>query len=200
MTKEELAKRDIFLLIDKSSSMLTKDMPGGKSRWDAMKESTIGLVAKAVEIDADGISILVFAGQFKRYDGVKDTATIERIFQENEPNGSTNTGLALKSVLDEYVANKKKPIFVLVVTDGDAQDRNVLIASIIETTKKMDADEEVGIQFLQIGKDAQAGEFLKFLDDQLVAQGAKFDIVDTTTSDDAENITFSELLEKTLSD
>lgn len=64
----------------------------------------------------------------------------------------------------------------------------------------MERDEEIGVQFLQIGGDPGATAFLKDLDDGLVAKGAKFDIVDTKTADEMENMTITDVLLSALSD
>ncbi|MBD2541706.1 hypothetical protein H6G60_23320, partial [Coleofasciculus sp. FACHB-SPT36] len=42
--------------------------------------------------------------------------------------------------------------------------------------------------------DAQATKFLKVLDDELQSAGAKFDICDTVTMDDMEDMTLTEVL------
>jgi hypothetical protein len=58
----------------------------------------------------------------------------------------------------------------------------------------MTRDEELGISFIQIGKDPLAARFLKVLDDELVRAGAKFDICDTINMDDMEEIPLNEIL------
>lgn len=55
METEKLKNRDYYLLIDKSGSMAEKDCPGGKSRWDYCKESTLAISKKLDEYDPDGI-------------------------------------------------------------------------------------------------------------------------------------------------
>ena len=65
---------------------------------------------------------------------------------------------------------------------------------IIEASRRLDKDEELAISFIQIGTDAQATKFLKILDDDLQIAGAKFDIVDTVTMDDMEEMTLREVL------
>jgi hypothetical protein len=64
----------------------------------------------------------------------------------------------------------------------------------------MDRDEELAISFVQVGTDAQATKFLKVLDDELQSAGAKFDIVDTITMDDMEDMTLTEVLLNAITD
>lgn len=166
-----LANRDYTLILDKSGSMATRDQAGGKSRWSAVKESTLALASKCEELDPDGITVYTFAGRFKRYDNVT-AAKVEQIFQENEPSGSTNLTAVLQDALDHYFRKKeRRHETILVVTDGEPDDRKSVFEVIIKATQKMKADEELAISFLQIGNDPAATQFLKALDDKLVEVG-----------------------------
>jgi hypothetical protein len=71
---------------------------------------------------------------------------------------------------------------------------------IIEASRQMDRDEELAISFVQVGSDPQATKFLKILDDELQGVGAKFDIVDTVTIDDMEDMTLTEVLLNAITD
>jgi hypothetical protein len=65
---------------------------------------------------------------------------------------------------------------------------------IIEASRRIDRDEELAISFIQVGTDHQATAFLKILDDELQSAGAKFDICDTVTMEDMEDMSLSEVL------
>jgi hypothetical protein len=71
---------------------------------------------------------------------------------------------------------------------------------IIEASRQMDRDEELAISFMQIGSDREATRFLKALDDELQGAGAKFDIVDTVTVEDLEDMTLTEVLLNAIND
>jgi hypothetical protein len=71
---------------------------------------------------------------------------------------------------------------------------------IINASRKIERDEELAISFIQVGTDATATQFLKALDDQLQGAGAKFDIVDTVTFEDMEDMTLTEVLLKAIVD
>jgi Mg-chelatase subunit ChlD len=203
MTTEQLKNYDFILLLDKSSSMSTRDCKGGKSRWEAAQETTLGLARKCAEFDDDGITVIPFAGKFKEYVNIKDSEEqIKRIFMENEPSGSTDTAAVMKYVLEGYTKHrsKAKPIIVICVTDGTPDDGPALARVIVDATRLIEKDEEIGITFLQVGRDASARDFLKSLDDDLVKQGAKFDIVDTKTMDEIEDIPLAEVLIAALTD
>jgi uncharacterized protein with von Willebrand factor type A (vWA) domain len=197
--------RDYTLIIDKSGSMSTPDQVGGRSRWDTAQESTLAVARKCEQFDADGITVYLFSGRFRRYDNVTSSKVMQ-IFQENDPSGTTNLAAVLKDATDDYfkrkAAGQTKPNgeTILVVTDGEPDDRKAVMKVIIEASRQMDRDEELGISFIQVGSDPTATKFLKVLDDELQGAGAKFDICDTVTLDDMEGMTLAEVLLNAIAD
>lgn len=200
-----LQNRDYTLIIDKSGSMSTKDQAGGKSRWAMMQESTLALASKCEELDPDGITVYLFSGKFKRYDNVT-AAKVAQIFQENEPSGTTNLAAVLHDALNNYFLRKTagktqaNGETILVVTDGEPDDRKAVMKIIIEASRRLDRDEELAISFIQAGGAPEATRFLKVLDDELQGAGAKFDIVDTVTVEDMEDMTLTEVLLNAITD
>ncbi|BAU08182.1 hypothetical protein NIES592_02085 [Fischerella major NIES-592] len=200
-----LENRDYTLIIDKSGSMATPDQKGGRSRWLAAQESTFALASKCEQLDPDGITVYLFSGRFKRYENVT-SSKVSQIFQENDPAGTTDLAAVLKHATDNYferkTAGQTKPNgeTILVVTDGEPDDRKAVMKVIIEASRRMDRDEELAISFIQIGKDPHASRFLKVLDDELQTAGAKFDICDTITMDDMEDMSLSEVLLNAIND
>lgn len=194
-----LDNRDYTLIIDKSGSMSTPDQRGGRTRWQEAQESTLALARKCEELDPDGITVYVFSGRFKRYDNVT-AAKVEQIFQENEPAGRTDLAGVLQDALNNYFNRKAASQTqvngetILAITDGEPDDRKAVMKVIIEASRRIDKDEELAISFIQIGNDRTATQFLKALDDDLIKAGAKFDIVDTLTIDDMEDMTLTEVL------
>lgn len=201
----KLNDRDYTLIIDKSGSMSTADRPGGRTRWQEAQESTLALARKCEQLDPDGITIYLFSGRFKRYDDVT-ASKVEQIFLENDPMGTTNLAGVLADALESYfkrkAAGQTKPggETILVITDGEPDDRRAVMEVIVNATRKMERDEELAISMVQIGSDAQAAKFLKALDDQLVSVGAKFDICDTVTLEEMEEMTIAEVLLKAITD
>jgi uncharacterized protein with von Willebrand factor type A (vWA) domain len=197
--------RDYTLIIDKSGSMSTPDQRGGRSRWDEAQESTIALARKCEQFDPDGITVYVFSSRFRRYDNVT-ASKVEQIFQENDPAGSTNLTMVLTDATNHYFQRKKagktqtEGETILVITDGEPDDRRSVIDIIIETTRRLERDEELAISFIQVGSDSGATKFLKALDDQLQDVGAKFDICDTITMDDMSEMSLSEVLMNAIAD
>ena len=200
-----MSDRDYTLILDKSGSMSTPDQAGGRSRWDIAQESTLALARKCEQFDPDGLTVYVFSGRFKRYDDVT-SAKVAQIFLENDPAGTTNLAGVLQNALDNYfqrkTAGKTKPNgeTILVITDGEPDDRKAVFEVIINATRQMERDEELAISMIQVGSDAQASKFLKALDDQLQSVGAQFDICDTITLDDMEDMSLADILMNAITD
>ena len=200
-----MSDRDYTLIIDKSGSMSTPDQAGGRSRWKIAEESTIALARKCEEFDPDGITVYVFSGRFKRYENVT-AAKVAQIFQENDPSGTTNLASVLQDALNNYFQRKAAGTTklngetILVITDGEPDDRKAVFEVIIRATQQMEKDEELGISMIQVGSDPQATKFLKALDDQLQSVGAKFDICDTVTLDDLEDMSLADVLMNAITD
>ncbi len=200
-----LENRDYTLIIDKSGSMSTPDQAGGKSRWFTAQESTLALARKCEQFDPDGITVYLFSGRFRRFDNVT-ADKVAQIFQENDPSGTTDLAGVLKSATDDYFARKAKGETkpsgetILVITDGEPDDRKAVMRVIIEASRKMERDEELAISLIQVGNDSLATQFLKALDNDLEGAGAKFDMVDTITLEDMEGFTLTEILLNAIND
>jgi hypothetical protein len=203
-TESIVTNRDYTLIIDKSGSLTTDDGTG-KTRWEIAQESTIALAEKCDEIDPDGITIYLYSGRFRRYDNVT-ADKIREIYAQNEPMGKSDLKSVLQDALGNYFQRKaqgeSKPNgeTMLIITDGVPDEPKEIIRLIIDATHKIDRDEELGISFIQIGKDKKATEYFQALDDLLQKAGAKFDIVDTITIDDMEEMSLTQVLLNALID
>lgn len=200
-----LKDRDYTLVLDKSGSMSKRDQSNGKSRWEAAEESTLALARKCEQFDPDGLTVYTFSSRFKRYENVT-SEKVEQIFLENDPIGSTNLTAVLADAFQDYFDRKAKGKTkpngetILVITDGEPDDRRSVIELIIDASRKLDRDEELAISFIQVGQDLSARDFLKALDGQLLSVGAKFDIVDTVTMDEIAEMSLAEVLLKAIED
>lgn len=202
MKESILTNRDYTLIIDKSGSMGTTDCAGGKSRWTAARESTEAVARKVDTLDPDGMTLYVFSGSHKRYENVKADA-VAKCFGEHEPMGGTNLAGVLEHAFADFKSRKaagklkENGETIVVVTDGEPDSAKAVETAIVNISKILDKDEELAILFLQIGKDEGAKAFLQLLDDDL--KDAKFDIVDTKTFEQLENMTITEALLEAIS-
>ena len=205
MTNDSIVtNRDYTLIIDKSGSLTTDD-GSGKTRWELAQESTIALAEYCDDIDPDGITVYLYSGRFRRYDNVT-VEKIKQIYAQNEPMGKSDLKSVLEDALNNYFQRKAEGQAkangetMLVITDDIPDEPKEIIKIIIDASHKIDRDEELGISFIQIGKDKKAREYFKALDDLLEGAGAKFDIVDTVTMDDLSQMSLKQVLVNALID
>jgi len=202
-----LQNRDYVLLIDKSGSMGTSDMKGGRSRWKAAQETTEQIAREITALDPDGIKVVLFGSDVRTYNNVT-ADKVHELFQENSPGGSTGLTEALDESFKDYLSRKKagktqpNGEIMVVMTDGEPDDESSALKSIVNFGNQLDnADEEYGIEFVQVGQDAGAARFLKTLDDDLTSKyRAKYDIVNTKNLSEVEKIGVTAMLEAALDD
>jgi uncharacterized protein with von Willebrand factor type A (vWA) domain len=193
-----LNDRDYTLILDKSGSMSVKDQPGGRSRWTVARESAQAIAAKCETFDPDGLTLYVFGSRFRRYENVT-AERVDRVFEENEPSGGTDLAGVLSHAFNAYFERRGKrggtrPETILVVTDGEPDDPKAVIKTIMNASRCVQRDEELAVSLVQVGNDPNARRFLKLLDDELVSAGAPFDICDTVTLDEVEEMGLTEVL------
>lgn len=150
------------------------------------------------------------------YENVTTTDAVENIFRTVRPLGGTPTGTRLNQILKPYLVELEnsiekeahghaatvKPVNIIVVTDGVPSDD--VESVIVGAAKKLDSfgaePWQVGIQFFQVGREPEAAEDLRDLDDALSEQHGVRDMVDTVpwTGNDGQVLTESDLLKVVL--
>ncbi|AYV75559.1 MAG: hypothetical protein Terrestrivirus2_67 [Terrestrivirus sp.] len=118
---------------------------------------------------------------------------ISDIISHVSARGGTPIGEALSKLFKEYLAklaNKKntevKPWNIIVITDGEPTDKDLVrksIGDVARALKKLEINPQdaIGIQFFQVGDDKTSTKYLSELDDDLAAWEKIPDIVDSTT-------------------
>ena len=179
---QNITNFDYVVLIDASGSMANTD---GKAatRFERAKESVIGLVSELGAVDEDGIDVITFGGEsIIHTGGVKTPADVQSAFNRRVA-GSTPTAETLELAF-KIAGKSDKPDFVVVITDGEPNNRQAVKDVLIKQANSQNADGDLTVLFIQIGDDASAANFLAELDDGL---NAKFDIVDTMTQAKADS-------------
>lgn len=197
-------KKNYTLIVDKSGSMATGSPTlAGKSLYQEAEEATLGLVSKLNTLDPDGIDLYFFSSSFKRYEGVTPTK-VKELYESNDAMGSTKLDMVLQDAFNH--ANKRLATnngfeeMIIVVTDGEPDDRKAVANVIINQANKQVNDSDLTLLILQIGNDIGAGKFLKALDDDLKDVGCKHDIVDVKTYQDMENVGINQILIEAVTD
>lgn len=183
-----LKRFDTVFLIDDSVSMSKGNM------WKETREVLEAVASKAIRYGSDGVDVC-FLNSSKNLKNSRSWKEVEELFQSVKPIGrSSPTEYKIENLLSEYLdlleynkCNKlpiPKPINLIVISDGSTDDIHTLISIITSVTNRLEESKspstQIGIQFVQIGHNSEATEFLKILDDDLKSvYGIKRDIVDT---------------------
>jgi Mg-chelatase subunit ChlD len=178
-----LSEYDFIVVIDTSGSMSSPVKQGSsRTRWQAMQESVMAFVRDIEKIDSDGIDVVQLGGGVRSWQGVTSDK-VNDLFGGLRPMGSTPLAEALTEAL-KLAGKSSKKDFVIVFTDGVPDDQNAAAAVIRAASNKQETDDALTFLFVQVGDDAGAAAYLRGLDDNL--KGAKFDIVDAKTMEEAE--------------
>lgn len=191
-----LAAYDVTVLVDRSRSMLEKDCPPparawtgeSVSRWDWCREQVSSLSRQAGAVLRKGLTLVTFSTRAQVYPNVS-LNEVSQVFSTTEPAGGTNLTAALKGRIEDYFKRKKnaagavRPLAIAVITDGLPDSSRSLERLIVDATRSLSAPGEIKITFLQVGRTADGAALVSRLDDMLIADGARFDIVDSMTFD-----------------
>jgi hypothetical protein len=195
MSEALLKDRDYTIIVAKTAPSVAHTPPGYEKRWSAAHAAILQLAQLCETFDPDGISLYIScrdaAQGFESYQHVL-AERLQKILELHFPPDQLDLLTGLTTVLDRYFAQKAaqttKPngAMILVLIDGEPQERMALARLIVQTTKKLDHDQELGIGFVQLGDDLIARGFLNALDENLQTAGAQFDIVHTTVIEDIQ--------------
>lgn len=191
--------RQYTLIVDRSGSMSSSRWFSG-SRWAEAERAVGHLAPHITKWDPDGVTCFFFSGSHKMYDNIKSSEDVKSMFKAERPSGGTNLSGVLDAAFAEHFKRGGEDETILVITDGQPNDPAATKRSIIRAANRIKRNEQLSVSFIQVGDDAGATEFLDGLDDDLVRQGAKFDIVDTVTCKEMQGLSFSQLVEKSILD
>jgi len=194
-----LRNLDVRILVDISGSMGEK-MKNGQSRYDYCRETIKPFVEQIGALDDDGITLGFFNRSFTITDHVKPE-TFGPAWDAHAPGGGTMLAEPLQQMLNMAINDmKEKNQFLVILTDGLPDDEAAVQKAIVEASKKMERDEQVGILFVQVGEDPHATAFLHRLDNELAPAGAKFDIVHTEPVDSIAGQPLQAIVDLTFND
>lgn len=203
---------EILFLVDRSYSMDTSDVPvkksggflgfGSKStnisRWDSAGLEIAGFVKEVETIDMNGLDLVFFGGTIETHEN-QTSAQIMSTFAKLRPNGGTPLAEGLSQGFRVLKKSPKPKKFIFCHTDGAPNNRQAVRQVIIDQANSQSRDDEMTILFVQIGNDPTATAFLRELDDDL--KGAKFDIVDAKTAEEAKKFeSVAELIAHAIND
>jgi hypothetical protein len=187
----------IFVIDDTGSMQVAADSSepaarGRKTRWDVLTRSMQYIGNIAAEYDPDGVDILFLISTHLNKTNIKSGQEVLNLLAQvdlEEGSGGTYFATVLAEILGPYVAryqdyfeatkrrekaDKVRPLNVILLTDGKADDAKSTKKTIIKIGKQLDKmnapDTQIGLQFLQVGDDEDAAKWLKSLDNDLEAE------------------------------
>jgi hypothetical protein len=179
------AGRDYVIIVDKSGAM-------DPQRWEHAKSAVLFIAPQACNIDPDGVTLLLYSDSVSKTDNVKDSETLTNILSNSHPGGQSNLDAALQSAFaDLFNGKSKKGMTVLVITAGRPSNVNATVDVLRDAANRISHSAQLSVTFVQIGDDAEATAYLKWLDNDLKA---KFDVVDSLKDEDLKKAGFHQHL------
>jgi hypothetical protein len=172
----------VVILVDRSLSMgdMHAGVPGDLSKWMWTKEQVDNLFLATDRVLEGGFDIYAFNDKVEGRTGVT-LWDLRQVFDRLKPAGEhKNIALPLQNVLNDYFSRRKpdsKPCLIVVLTDGTENTGSPLQEVLIDASKKMNRQGEVIIDFLQIGESIAGEELFDDLEQNLVAKGARYNMV-----------------------
>ena len=194
-----LRNRDYTVIVARSAARNAPTIPGLERAWMDARSAIIALAKKCEELNRDGLTIYTASTPFAKYERTTSEALAD-VFENYNPSAPIDLANVLQAALDDYFTRKatnqtkENGEIVIVILDREPKDRRAIIQQLVDATKKMDCQEELGIGFAQVGEDSITRGFLKSIDDDLHAAGAKFNIADTRFSHKIEERSLQEFL------
>lgn len=180
---KSLAQYDVEIIVDESLSMRKRDCPGGASRWEWCGQQLQDLSDQMRPIAPRGFTLTTFAGAFQTYRNATGN-DLRELFAYPNFNPGTRLSQPLNARFGSYFANRapsSKPLLLVVITDGVPHPRMepyLVARSLINASNHITNAREVTVVFFQIGGTDRVGRwFLEQMDNDLTANGAKYDIV-----------------------
>ena len=198
---KEISKYDLVILIDISGSMNWELASESQSKWQWCTKFVSTFADKVMpSLAGRGITIVPFNSTYSIV-SERTPAQVVGFFKNTDAIGSTNLGSPLKDVLGRFMySGRQRPLLVVVLTDGMPNSGPTAESVLIEFSKQMHSEREVRVLILEVGEDSVSNAFLKYLDDYLVNDGAKYDFVDVTKFEELKKTTFVDALQKSIAE
>jgi len=192
-----LAQVRTVILVDDSYSMTE---PGHRSwgftrntvdtRWNQARNLLAGIAPLVAAENAHGMD-LHFLNRVPFYAGLRTAQAVQSAFDSDAPNNGTPTGARVNDILDAYVATLRyyrllMPLNLIVITDGEAQDEELLHKAIehhvTELVHRGFPAHQFGIEFVQVGDCEFATKHLEKLEKEVSRHHHRFqrDVVGVT--------------------
>jgi von Willebrand factor type A domain len=186
--EKQLSNYDVVIVIDTSGSMNFHLSSEPTTKWQWCATYIHNFAEKMRPILTSGLTIVTFNNKYQ-IEPHCSPERVESIFQSTTPVGGTDMATPLNEVLKSYLAtSRSRPLLIAVLTDGMPNLGPKVEDVIIDATRDMRTPGEIRMTFLEIGEEFDGQKLIKLLDDYLVYEGAKYDIVDSLTFDEVKQM------------
>jgi hypothetical protein len=182
---DKLLAYNIEFIIDISRSMSKEDGTNGLSKFEWCRNQVTALADRLAPYARD-VTITVFNERYQTAESCNRDAVLA-IYSRVQPDGSTDLVDPLMARCRHALENYRpgsRPTLIAVITDGlpnRPRDPFAVNKALIEFTKQLSSPKQILITVLQVGATFDGADFCLDLDQNLVKEGAKYDIVDTRT-------------------
>jgi hypothetical protein len=180
--RRNLSANDIVLLIDKSTSMATRDCPDALShksvsRWEWCKSNIADLSTQITDAYGGRITAVLFADCTEAHEDLS-ADNVEELFESNHPHGTTQMDAGIAAAIQSHnLRSPDKPLLLAIVTDGSPTNANKVRTAVLAAARQMRDDNDLSIVFFLVGKTANAGGLLRTIHADLMAISPGRDIV-----------------------
>ena len=160
--------------------------PGLEKAWTQAEQRLLMIAEKCHHLSPNNLDVYVASNPYYCYENVLPHK-LKHILSHSYAPPEVDLYEPLQVVLNDYFQYRKKgPEYIngqiiIVAIDCEPPNRKGLIQLLLDTTRKLEHETELGILFAQVGDCLMTKTFLQALDDHLHLAGANFDIVDTQT-------------------
>eukprot|EP01116_Phalansterium_solitarium_P018734 TRINITY_DN5072_c0_g1_i1.p1 TRINITY_DN5072_c0_g1~~TRINITY_DN5072_c0_g1_i1.p1 ORF type:complete len:347 (+),score=130.88 TRINITY_DN5072_c0_g1_i1:158-1198(+) len=168
------------MIVDKSGSMQQKEH--GHTRWHDAKRAAEHMATRLEPLTAGGLALWLFStpSRHPRFDGLRSADQVHSVFHHQRPEGSTDLAGVLQQAFEEHFRHRQ-PEHILVVTDGQPDNKALVVHVLVQNINLLHDENELGLTFMQVGDDHDAAEFLHELQDCITEKGARYNVVDCIT-------------------
>lgn len=186
---------NVVICIDTSGSMSDRIESLNTTKWDWCDQFVSTFAADAqLEAGNRQLSIASFNQEFTLAGG-QTPAQIANFFKANQPGGATNLGSPLEHIFATRLKDpKRKPLLVVIISDGMSNTGPHVESVIAEATNAIANADELKVAFLEVGEDSLSTAYLKYLDECLINEGAKLDVVETVSFEGLKKAKFLDVL------